>query len=563
MVWRALSQAAQPANQLADTGEHSGRLQEMLRWLSEDAMVAPGETLGSSEAHELLLILAPALRDRNSGVRAGATRTLHVLAQARGGGEHLRADVHDSSQLSNAFKATVLTCLDSGPPPTPAIARTPSTVARTPQASDPSSPMPSSDTTLGSSSANRARRGSTSRPRRLRFTPQVERSAARRLDTVPSPAPESRHMPSPLLRPSLEAVEASVCQSADLSVDKSVGPQGIALEACGSPVASAAIRELEQTLVTWHTELAHVLDTDGKVWLERAGLLHRQLEHASLHQGCTESAALIPATLNVCKQLVHAGAVASGDATRSVDRDGEASAKLPLLLFEAALAVARAANATFSSLAVNQLCSTAAVTSFRAVLHALARLQQFSKSSVPWAQRAAAPLLLELPPVLACIIDKMEAPVQLLAWMRVAAEVVEEEVTSKGPGASSSAAAARRWALRFCTRCVDRCAAQVPLGYEGFPAWDVLSEVLRFHERRHLLEGSDSATDDSIAGDCADTSVDDGGWRADCEAWGHTLESTARLVARQYRTQAREFLLLAACTGSSMPEAFERLLAEA
>jgi len=573
MVWRALAQAAQPGSSAAEAGEHTGSLAELLRWLGEDALAALGGRLESTEARELLLVLAPALRDRNSAVRSAATRTLHVLAQARGGAEQLREDVEEISQMATSLRAALLSCLECGPPPVPAMVRTPSTAARTSWASDPSSPNPSSANTAGSNSGNSSCRGigSTSRPRRLRFTPKVERSPARRADSAPSPALAFSHTPSPQPRPSLEVVEVAEYQALDLSAVKHTPPQEASFEACSKMLsASSSIQELEQELHAWHAELAHGLAMEGSaasgsVWLERAGLLHARLERASLHHGCVESGTLIPATLNLCKQLVHAGAASSGCDLKSVDVQIEPSDNTSALLLEAALAVARAANATFSSLAVSQLCSTAAVTSFRAVLQALARLQQFSKSGLPWAQRAAAPLLLELPPVLACIIDKMEGPVQLVAWMRVAAEVLEEEVASRGLGASGSAVAtaARRWALRFCTRCVDRCTAQMPQGTEGFPAWDVLSEVLRFHERRHLLEGPVAAAGANLGVDSAERSLLDGTWQVDCEAWGRALESTARLVATQYPAQAREFLLLAACTGSSMPQTFERLLEEA
>ena len=88
------------------------------------------------------------------------------------------------------------------------------------------------------------------------------------------------------------------------------------------------------------------------------------------------------------------------------------------------------------------------------------------RSGAPAAQRAAAPLLLELPIVLARIIDHLEAPGQLVAWIRVAVEVLEEGAVAALDGGSGT----EGWALRFCARCVDRCAGQLSPGGADFPA---------------------------------------------------------------------------------------------
>lgn len=284
------------------------------------------------------------------------------------------------------------------------------------------------------------------------------------------------------------------------------------------------VQELEHLVSSWGAELAHESDPDSDVWRDRVGRLSDHFESISLHHEA-EAAPLVPAVFLLCKQLI------------CHDSDGQAE---PVLL-EAALGVAHAAKACVGAQAVRNLCSAAAVASFRASLQALARLQQLSKGGAPAERRAAAPLLLELPPVLARIIDHLEVSVQLVAWIRVAAEVIEE--SSSG---GAFAATSRGWALRFCARCVERCSAQLSPGGADFPAWEVLSEVLRFHER--------NLRDDPSA---------DASWAADCDIWRRALEGAARAVSREYPEQAREFLLLATCTGSPMPEALERMLDKA
>jgi len=153
--------------------------------------------------------------------------------------------------------------------------------------------------------------------------------------------------------------------------------------------------------------------------------------------------------------------------------------------------------------------------------------------------------------------DALEASVQLVAWVRVSAELLgdAEDAARAGVGGVSSwgcggdVVATRRWALRFCTRCVDRCVPALAPGGSEFPAWEVLSELSRLHERRARCS--------------ANTAVFDRAWADDCDAWCHTLEGAARVVARHYQHQAREFLLLASCTGSPLPGSVERILLDA
>jgi len=92
---------------------------------------------------------------------------------------------------------------------------------------------------------------------------------------------------------------------------------------------------------------------------------------------------------------------------------------------------------------------------------------------------------------------------------------------------------------------VDRCLTCLQPGPQEFCAWEVLSELTRFNERQGLEQSGDIE------------------WKKDHADWLRCLEGAARVVSMQYPTQAREFLLLANCTGSPVPEDVQRLLGEA
>merc|ERR1711865_649155 len=173
------------------------------------------------------------------------------------------------------------------------------------------------------------------------------------------------------------------------------------------------VQELEHLMSTCSAELAGRSDVASSAWSERVGAMSARLENVCLCHGGSESAPLVPAALLLCRQLVRRGA------------------KEPELL-EGALTVARTTKMCLAPLALQNLSSAGAVASFRAALQALAELQQLSKCGDAGIQRLASPILLELPPVLARIIDNLEAPAQLVAWVRVAAEVLEEFVGGSG-----------------------------------------------------------------------------------------------------------------------------------
>jgi len=277
-------------------------------------------------------------------------------------------------------------------------------------------------------------------------------------------------------------------------------------------------------------------------------------------------AALLPAVLGLCEQFVRRAATIIGCSERSTQE--------VVVLLEAALVVARAvrdADLVSQAQSLRQLGTAAGATIFRAALRALAQLQRLSGEGPEAGRHAAAPLLLELPPLLARVMDALEPASQLAAWLRVAAEALGDggssssysngqgggEGTERGEGIAASVTAgcaswpqqsrgesaagddARRWVLRFCARCMARCAPLLPQGSPDIPAWEVLTELSRLHQ---LHAGRDEA------------------WDADRNSWYQALEEAGRIVCQRCPAQAREFLLLAACAGSPVPASLERLL---
>mmetsp|Transcript_109659 Transcript_109659/g.173238 ORF Transcript_109659/g.173238 Transcript_109659/m.173238 type:complete len:2017 (-) Transcript_109659:546-6596(-) len=545
MVWRALSQglghrsSGAAAVAVGVVGE-PGQLAELLRWLSDDLLAATKFQLSVSDCREILMIVAPALRDRSTSVRAVATRATHSLARARGGEDQLREDVQ-VAQLPKSFREDVLSCLSAGPPP---IAPTFAGLSRSPSTpgfvgstfeKDPMSPFDASFRTSGRSNSRDAprRTRSTSQPRRLRFSPQVDRTPAKASDSLsrvvnpfsslPGSSPLADHRPPPMkdvTKPSpyvndslgecstrLSGMSsASRVASSTSSMSPPVAAP-IELVSCASSNISAQMLEAE--LSSWCEALSGDSKCTSQQWCERIGALPGRLESVCLRHSSEEVAPLVPAILLLCRHLVRRG--------------GEAQPMQPDLL-ESALTLARAARICFGAQIVQHLSSASAVACFRSSLQALSQLQQVSTGDVPPpVKRSVAPLLLELPPILAGIIDHLDASVQLIAWIRVAAEVVEEVAASR----DSQACVSQGWALRFCARCVDRLAVQLPPGGADFPAWEVLSEVMRFHERHQVLAWTND----------------------DYDVWRQALEGAARAVSRQFPEQAREFLRLATCTG--------------
>jgi len=561
-VWRALVHEAGFGHRSfggATSPSDSGHLLELLRWLGEDVLPQPGRTLEGADVREFLRVIGAALRDRSSTLRIAAARALRAIAQVRGGDEPLRVEVHDHEQLSGSARAAILRSLDGAAPPTlpvPAMPPAPR-IFRTPSLAELKRPGPSG---MMSASSSRA-----SKPRRLRFSPTTQDSLQDHSLNSSASAPDLRRLSwgvpiaeaqSPTFGDTSERDESTLAEeppfrdsancksSAERArVKQPRAPPFLTEVTCSSSSGgSAGAHDLETELSSWSAELSY-LDCDGSplssvhgIWAERTNGLNKRLETFFHRHAAPEAGRVIPAMLVLCKSLVVrcASGASGADTLMTVST-------WPL---EAALVVVRAARASFTVAALRGLSGAAAAASFRAILQALAHLQQFSQvgASEP-TRRAAAPLLLELPPVLARLIDNLEVSVQLVAWVRVAGEVLAED--GSGLAVGDHAPGARRWALRFCTRCVDRCAPLLPPGGPDFPAWEVLSELSRMHERRRP---------ECVSASCASETA----WAADCDTWCQTLAGAARIISRQYPAQTREFLLLASCTGSPVPCSLER-----
>lgn len=500
------------------------------------------------------MFVAPALRNRHAGVRSASARALHALVRIRGGEDCLREELHDHPHLSSAARAAAFVCLDAGAP----------CAMRTPLVPWPSPVTDLTSPAVSKTMRDRGLRVSSSQPRRLRFSPHAERSSPKG-DLAPSSStPDLRRRPASAdARPPLSVgrdasavvVSAFGCgrcvnASHERLLTRTSSPSTNVVATAGltsDPTVShthpvTAVQELEDELAAWNAELANSgeawnvegaqsMETVCSAWLKRLSDFPARLEAALIKQGGPEAAPLIPAVLSFCGLLVQRGTALTTPAAAGPRE----------MLLGAVLTVARAARAALTTPVLRQLCSTAAVVCFRAMLHMLAQLQQLSRDGLAVAREASAPLLLELPPMLASIIDHLDPQVQLAAWVRVAGEVLAEE--GNVPGAAwGKDAPMRGWALRFCARCVDRCVPMLASsGGSDLPAWEVLSELTGLYERQRVCVA------------CADH-----------DTWRCSLEGAALVVAKLRPAQAREFLLLAACTGRLLPASLrERLAAEA
>jgi hypothetical protein len=240
-----------------------------------------------------------------------------------------------------------------------------------------------------------------------------------------------------------------------------------------------------------------------------------------------------------------------------------------------AVAIASAASTAIPAQALQHLCVAAAATAFRSMLRTLAQLQPLSgtaggsvganEEGMPavTTRRAAASLLLELPPLFSRLMDALQAPIRLVAWVRVAGELLAESCDGAQTSGSAWSSGAgdpifvRCWALRFCTRCVERALpALPPEGSSEFPAWEVFSELLQVRER--IQERQAAAKDDSASS----VGGEEAAWAADMETWSCTLEKAACAVTRRCPAQARAFWSVASCTGSTLPTSLMNLLDE-
>jgi len=290
--------------------------------------------------------------------------------------------------------------------------------------------------------------------------------------------------------------------------------------------------DLHAELTAWNAELAH--STDVSVWVERTTDLHQHLE--AHFRNVVNVGPVVLSTLSLCEGLVR------WVSTTDREHVGEAST----MMLGASLSVIRAARSTFASSALRGLCAASAATAFRSIIRTLDELQQLSRASSQETRQAAAPALLELPPLLAHLMDTLEISAQVIAWVRVASEL--DTLGTLGDSGATTATT-RRWALQFCIRCLERLVPLLPLLPSADFPWEVCSEYLRLegdecHRRTH-------ASEDALKL-----------WLSDRAAWRKVVEKTAEALVRLHPAQAREFMLLASCTGS-VPSSLERLFESA
>eukprot|EP00927_Polykrikos_kofoidii_P032526 TRINITY_DN27689_c0_g2_i1.p1 TRINITY_DN27689_c0_g2~~TRINITY_DN27689_c0_g2_i1.p1 ORF type:complete len:1261 (+),score=164.87 TRINITY_DN27689_c0_g2_i1:476-3784(+) len=361
-----------------------------------------------------------------------------------------------------------------------------------------------------------------------------------------------------------------------------------------STLVDSTGHRIEEELREWIAELDRTFQCDGgssSAWAraaaalvdeERVGEVNGRLEAFFLRGGgATEALApVVVATLSLCERFVR-GAVVSE--LVAVTQEGTALKSTPSkdswstcnAFLAAALGVASAARGGFTPAALRRLCAASAAPALRASLRALAQLQQLSRSASDAVRRVAARALLELPPLLASLIDSVEAATQLVAWVRVAGEVLNDTNVSQRANiaenvTATDAASTRRWALRFCARCVERCVPQLPADCPEFPAWEVLSELSRLYAKRSgegrgtVWSGTDSTGDADSPTDVTTPMFGgvDSAWNVDNEEWFRALETASVTVSRRYPAQSREFFLLASCAGSPLPASLQRLATE-
>jgi len=305
----------------------------------------------------------------------------------------------------------------------------------------------------------------------------------------------------------------------------------------------------------------------------------------------TKVAPVVLATLSLCERLVRR-AVLPVDASAQVDATDDTEIQV---LLAAALGVVGAARASFAPTALrNSFCAASAVSAFRSMLRVLALLQQLAAGNGSDAapecvncegasngasiRNIAARALLELPPLLASLIDALDVTVQVVAWVRLASELLTE-APHNGPFGGMDAAATRRWAVRFCMRCLERCIALLPSNGPEFPAWEVLSELSRLYAQSAALAPASFAHSTSALPSpypslspnpsplplpsivpASSTCDVDAALAADCAEWCRALEAASVVVARRQPAQTREYLLLASCAGTPLPATLESLL---
>eukprot|EP00929_Paragymnodinium_shiwhaense_P097077 TRINITY_DN58851_c0_g1_i1.p1 TRINITY_DN58851_c0_g1~~TRINITY_DN58851_c0_g1_i1.p1 ORF type:complete len:1960 (-),score=488.46 TRINITY_DN58851_c0_g1_i1:273-6152(-) len=319
---------------------------------------------------------------------------------------------------------------------------------------------------------------------------------------------------------------------------------------------AVAAAELEADMTAWIADIdacrGSVATLRGSSSLtesalqERASDVTSRLEAFLLRQsgqhltGSVEVAPVAVATLALCERLV-----AQAVDFEAVDVGSKTASEGSLAAAVMIATALRSAFAPVASQAFKRFCAASAAPALRSALRALSQLQQLSRSEALAVKQGAARALLVFPPLLAAMMDTLEASTQLVAWVRVASEFLADgpprAAAADGKVLGEDSASSRRWALKFCSRCMERCGPLLPADGPDFPAWEVLSEVSRVSA---LLQQCGAEASPAAAA-----------WLEDCAEWYRALEAVAEITSSRYPAQAREFLLLASCTGSPLPPA--------
>mmetsp|Transcript_15819 Transcript_15819/g.37255 ORF Transcript_15819/g.37255 Transcript_15819/m.37255 type:complete len:1796 (+) Transcript_15819:73-5460(+) len=308
---------------------------------------------------------------------------------------------------------------------------------------------------------------------------------------------------------------------------------------------------LEDDLREWVDELrchhssSHPVATG--VWQRRTSGLRSQVETYFGRYTAETTVTALPGLFLLCQHLVACAA----DCSSSAPGQGTAFSEVQGLM-EAAQNVVRVLQSCLDAQVVKLLCTATAATIFRAALHTLAVLQVLSSDSGSDGKESATVLVMDLPPIIAQLLDIIPVHAQLLAWLRVGGELLMQ---AKQGGSRDFSGDPKRvslmhlppetqqWALKFCTRCVERLLPQLPgAATADFPAWEVLSQLSQLQSQPEK-----SADQDQLA------------LGVDLEQWHSTLEAVAHQVAQLFPSEVKEFLLLATCTGSPVPKSLAGL----
>ncbi|CAK9088913.1 unnamed protein product [Durusdinium trenchii] len=268
----------------------------------------------------------------------------------------------------------------------------------------------------------------------------------------------------------------------------------------------ADIETLEAQILDYCDDLAR--SPTGKVdWPQRARDLQSSLQDIAMRYAQQSLVSLLLPLLTWVLRLCRAAEAASEEAVG---------------LLKAAHEVMR----TLRAFSTEVLRCIDPLPLFRSALQNLICLQVLSQKS-DVIRRCTTPILLEVPPFLARLMDTVEAGKQLLAWLQLASELLLDKALKT---THSSLQARKSWALKFCARAVERCSANLQACDEVW-AWEVLSEIARCWE-------------------CLETGSDE---------WKQMLQALCSKIIQHHWSEAKEFAALAGTHGQ-LPAPLKELL---